>query len=74
MGRRCPGREPAAASGLHTAATANGVRVDPSPQQATTLPHLLAALSHQIHQPDEVIVVDDHLSGDSENWSGALHH
>jgi glycosyltransferase involved in cell wall biosynthesis len=34
----------------------------PARNEATTLPHLLAALSHQIHQPDEVIVVDDHSS------------
>ena len=34
----------------------------PARNEATTLPHLLAALSQQIHQPDEVIVVDDHSS------------
>jgi cellulose synthase/poly-beta-1,6-N-acetylglucosamine synthase-like glycosyltransferase len=34
----------------------------PARNEASTLPHLLAALSHQILRPDEVIVIDDHSS------------
>ena len=37
----------------------------PARDEATTLPHLLAALARQRRQPDEVIVVDDHSSDDT---------
>jgi 4,4'-diaponeurosporenoate glycosyltransferase len=37
----------------------------PARNEATTLPHLLAALALQRRQPEEVIVVDDHSSDDT---------
>jgi 4,4'-diaponeurosporenoate glycosyltransferase len=37
----------------------------PARNEATTLPHLLAALAAQRLQPDEVIVIDDHSDDDT---------
>ena len=38
----------------------------PARNEATTLPHLLAALATQSLQPQEVIVIDDHSSDDTD--------